>query len=246
MIFYLGTHKPHWLWRTTTPLFLSRRRLVERKALKPSFGPWALDSGGFTELQLHGHWTVSAKQYAQEAEEWVDRIGSMKWAAIQDWMCEPFMIEKTGLTIRHHQERTIASYLELTSLSQKVNFIPIIQGFAIDDYFHCVELYQSSGIDLTKADIVGVGSICRRQGTNEAAEILNKLAGLGLKIHGFGLKTAALTGPASKALASADSMAWSYGARYKPPLPGCPHKTCANCLKWAENWRRKILESLSA
>jgi len=40
-----------------------------------------------------------------------------------------------------------------------------------------------------------------------------------------------------------DSLAWSYGARYSPPLQGCRgHKNCANCLTYALSWRQnKIL-----
>lgn len=48
--FWLGTHKTGWLERTDVPLFISRRRLVERVTLPRARGPWALDSGGFTEL----------------------------------------------------------------------------------------------------------------------------------------------------------------------------------------------------
>ena len=57
--FYLGTHHPSWLRKTDVPLFVSRRRLAGLKTLPRARGPWALDSGGFQELILHGEWTVS-------------------------------------------------------------------------------------------------------------------------------------------------------------------------------------------
>jgi hypothetical protein len=28
-----------------------------------------------------------------------------------DWMCEPFMLAKTGLSVREHQQRTVTNYL---------------------------------------------------------------------------------------------------------------------------------------
>jgi hypothetical protein len=45
---------------------------------------------------------------------------------------------------------------------------------------------------------------------------------------------------------SADSLAWSYGARRRPPLPECrgDHAHCQNCLRYALRWRRKLLDTL--
>jgi hypothetical protein len=38
-----------------------------------------------------------------------------------------------------------------------------------------------------------------------------------------------------------DSMAWSLGARFNPPLRGHTHKNCANCLEYALRWRAKVI-----
>ena len=59
-----------------------------------------------------------------------------------------------------------------------------------------------------------------------AAEIVAALSGLGLRLHGFGVKT---LGPAAYAdhLPSADSLAWNFDTRYARPLPGCPTSTVA-------------------
>jgi len=61
--FYLGTHQPHWLWTARFPIV----RLPPGKLGRPAadrFVPaacgWALDSGGFTELSLHGRWVTLA------------------------------------------------------------------------------------------------------------------------------------------------------------------------------------------
>lgn len=85
---YLGTHEPAWLPRTTVPLFISRRRLERRKSMPRSVGTWALDSGGFTELSLHGRWELPPPEYIQKVRRYRDEIGGMQWAAIQDWMCD--------------------------------------------------------------------------------------------------------------------------------------------------------------
>jgi hypothetical protein len=57
---------------------------------------WALDSGGFTELFIHGRWVTPAAAYVEAVDHYAERIGGMDFAAPQDWMCEPVMIERTG------------------------------------------------------------------------------------------------------------------------------------------------------
>src|SRR5207237_560081 len=132
---YLGSHEPAWLPRLTTPLFISRRRIARRKALPRALGRWALDSGGFTELNMHGRWETSAKQYAAEVRRWSTEIGGLDWAAAQDWMCEPFVLKKTGSTVLEHQRRTVDNYSELMSLAPDLPWCPVLQGWVPGDYF---------------------------------------------------------------------------------------------------------------
>lgn len=243
MDFYLGVHQPRFLEQTSVPLFVSHQRLKDRKRLPRAAGTWALDSGGFTELSRKGYWSISAKDYALKTRRYQQEIGGLQWAAIQDHMCESFILAKTGRTLRQHQESTVQSYLDLMSLAPDLPWAPVLQGFALDDYLRCLDLYQSRGVDLLALPVVGVGSICRRQGTNEAVVILRRLASLGLKLHGFGFKTLGLFS-VSDLLVSSDSMAWSFHARHNAPLPGHTHKTCANCLEFALLWRDKLLGDL--
>jgi hypothetical protein len=128
--------------------------------------------------------------------------------------------------------RTVQSYLDLTALAPAVPWAPVLQGFRVDDYLDCHERYVAAGVDLARAPVVGVGSICRRQGTREALEIIRTLSGYGLPLHGFGMKTLGLR-KIAHLLASSDSMAWSYDARRSPPLEGHTHKNCANCMEYA-------------
>lgn len=242
--FYLGTHKPGWLAQTDVPLFVSRRRLAERKTLPRALGQWALDSGGFTELDMFGGWETSPQQYADEARHFQDRVGNLAFAAIQDWMCEPFMLEKTGKSVGEHQTLTIESWITLNSLAPNVPWIPVIQGWEVNDYLDHVKQYARAGVDLTELPTVGVGSVCRRQGTDEAAQIFAELHDLGIRLHGFGLKVNGLK-KCSIFLASSDSMAWSVRARKTNPLAGCTHKHCNNCLRFALRWREKVLEASS-
>jgi hypothetical protein len=244
--FYLGAHQPHWLGLAGFPLFVSHRQLARRRSLRPASCRWALDSGGFTELSMHGRWVTSPAAYAEAVAGYVERPGGLDFAAPQDWMCEPQMITRTGLSVREHQERTVANYLQLSSLAPGLPFIPVVQGWQLADYLHCLTLYESAGVNLAALPRVGLGSVCRRQSTAEIALIVDVLARRGLRMHGFGVKTGGLH-LYGRQLASADSMAWSYAARREPPLPGCTgHINCANCLIYATRWRTRVLARFAA
>jgi hypothetical protein len=238
--FYLGVHRPHWLERTDVPLFVSRRILTERRTLPRATSPWALDSGGFTELSLYGHWRTTEQEYVADVLRFQREIGGLEWVAPQDWMCEPHMLERTGGSVAVHQQMTVENFLRLRDQLGPL-VIPVLQGWTRDDYHNCWGLYEHQGVDLEDEPLVGIGSVCRRQNTAEAGLIVRSLAPL--RLHGFGVK---LTGLESfgNALASADSMAWSFRARNDSPLPGCTHKTCTNCLRYALRWRANLLERL--
>jgi hypothetical protein len=243
--FYLGAHHPPWLAHASFPLFVSHRRLAARRRLPRATTGWALDSGGFTELRLHGGWRTTAAEYAAAVRRYRDEIGRLEWAAPQDWMCEPFMLAKSGLTVAVHQVRTVANYRELRSLAPDLPFVPVLQGWSRDDYLRCVELYQRAGIDLPAEPLVGVGSVCRRQATGEIEAIVHSLASIGIRLHGFGVKAGGLV-RYEDCLASADSLAWSFEARRAAPLAGCSHANCANCLRYAAAWRERTLARLDA
>jgi hypothetical protein len=106
-----------------------------------------------------------------------------------------------------------------------------------------IDAYASAGIDLTDEAIVGVGSVCRRQGMVRVSLLLGTLADEGLRLHAFGFKKNGLRMSAAH-LVSADSLAWSLNARRSPPLEGCAHASCANCQEWALLWRAELLASL--
>jgi len=247
--FFLGTHRPNWLADvrfTNVPLFVSRRTLTAKR-LPVACTDWALDSGGFTELNLHGGWKTTAAEYVASVRRYQDHVGRLAWAAPQDWMCEPVVLAKTGLTVEEHQMRTVQNFLELRTLAPDLPIAPVLQGWSLADYWRCEDLYGRYGVRLHDEPIVGVGTVCRRQGGADVANVLSSLAASGLRLHGFGVKAKGLALSAS-ALASADSLAWSFNARRNPPLPGHDkpggHKNCANCAEYAIAWRDRLLSGL--
>jgi len=222
---------------------VSVRRLMKRNQLPKARGPWALDSAGFSELSIHGEWTIPVKTYVEEVRRYIACIGNLQWASIRDWMTEPVIRKKTGLTVEEHQQRTLDSYQELLALAPEVPWAPVLQGWTVVEFWEHANQYQKAGINLANAPVVGVGSVCRRQSTLRAGAIFATLQDVGAKLHGFGLKTKGLPSCADF-LWSADSLAWSFRARRSPPLEGCDHEHCNNCLKFALRWRKKVLDLL--
>ena len=241
LMFWLGTHETSWLAKAGVPLFVARQRLEPRRTLPRAAAPWALDSGAFTEITRHGEWAMTARDYAALVRRFRDQIGQFAWAAPQDWMCEPAAIERTGLSVTVHQAKTVANYLELRTVAADLPFVPVLQGWTRDDYQRCCDMYAAAGVDLEAEPVVGLGSVCRRQDTAAAAEIVRSLTPL--RLHGFGVKITGLR-KYGQYLTSADSLAWSYNARKNPPMTGCTHGSCANCLQWANRWRDRLLTSL--
>lgn len=244
MLFYLGIHRPHWMPRLDVPIFVSRVTLSRYRKLPRAAGRWALDSGAFSEISAHGRWTVTAREYAAEVERYAAEVGGLDWAAPMDWMCEPHILSKTGLSVIDHQRRTLQSVIDLRGLVSAVPVIPVLQGYELHDYHRHADAYELAGIDLSAEPVVGIGSVCRRQSMGEAVHIIRSLAARGIRLHGFGVKTTGLAAFADS-LTSADSMAWSFQARRmrntgELPGPG----SCANCMKYALHWRDKCLKTI--
>lgn len=253
-VFYLGIPRPDWLRSMAVPVCVSYRQLRDRASYparaRDKEGapvPWVLDSGAFTEVSQNGRWTVPPGQYANYVNELWGRGLGLQWAGIQDWMCESFILEKTGLSLKEHQERTIQSFETLSALAPRVTWAPTLQGQTPDDYVRHFEAYLARGHDLRAAAVVGLGSVCRRQKTPEIDAILRALAPLQLRLHGYGVKKLGLE-RGRDLLESSDSMAWSAEAfrrhvilpghrhgepRWRRSLQRMEYGNCANCPDYA-------------
>lgn len=244
--FYIGTNKGHWPGFVDAPLFISNRTLRNRRTFHRAIHPWALDSGGFTELLLNHKWTVEPRTYAANVKRFQQEIGKMDFASQQDWMCEDHMLKRTGLDVRQHQQLTVDNLLELRHIDPTLPIIPVLQGQTTDDYLRHIEMFEHAGIELRNEPRVGLGSVCRRQRTTEIVEVVSTIqAHHPMKLHGFGVKTLGLQ-RIHHLLTSADSMAWSITARWENiRLPDCTHRApkCSDCHVWAMRWRDKVLDS---
>lgn len=162
MQFYLGTHHPAWLASAPVPLFVSDRRLRGYKRLPRAGVSWALDSGGFTELFQHGssQQGPTPAQYVAQIRRYYDEVGKLDWAASQDWMCEPWILKKTGLSIAEHHDRTVDNYVRLRDLAVAADvpedlIWPTAQEWEPDDFLRCVDRYYRAGVDLSRPDCRG-------------------------------------------------------------------------------------------
>lgn len=209
-VFFLGLHHPADA-QHVNPCIVSVNALESRKS---DFDPkdWILDSGAFTRISSgKGHMPVA--EYADQIHRW-SSCGNLLAAVSQDYMCEAFILDITGLSIREHQEMTIERYVQLKAIHLPTHIMPVIQGFEPKDYISHIKMY---GRWLEEEAWVGIGSVCKRNSSVGKVEvILEAIASerSDLKLHGFGLKKTALTSPiVNDLLYSCDSMAWSYAAR---------------------------------
>lgn len=222
MIFYIGLHQPR-----LAKYFLNAHAFISINVIrnrKSSFtvGKWIMDSGAFTEISKYGSYRHSVEEYADQIHKW-HKIGACELAVAQDYMCEPFIIAKTGLSVAKHQELTIERYVKLCTYVDKELIMPVLQGYSIEEYINHLMLYDNL---LRPGMRVGVGSVCKRNSApQQVLEILTAIKSIrpDLLLHGFGLKITAFYYPEIiKHLYSADSMSWSFQARRNGDDANCP------------------------
>lgn len=263
-LFWLGTHKPHWLEETSVPLFIANQNLAGRRTLPRARGPWALDSGGFMQLKKTGRWHFTIEQYLENIARYQEEIGQLAWASPMDYMCEGEIRAKTGFpaheSVLMHQHLTTENFVQAHRLWPEFGkgpcpVIPVLQGWRGIDYLDHEDLYRAEGIELADYPLTGLGSVCRRSSASAIVRLIIQMSHL--RLHGFGMKRQVLRQIApmlawhepaarmARALVSADSMAWSFDALHNPPLPGHTHRHCGNCLEYALNWRDGTLACMN-
>lgn len=213
MRFFTGLHQPSDA-RHFASAFISVNRLRGRATPeRVEVRDWIMDSGAFTEVSRHGGYRSTPADYAREVRRWV-KVGNLLACVAQDFMCESWILERTGLSVPDHQRLTIERYDALLAADPGVYVLPVLQGYSPGEYVDHIEAY---GARLPLGAWVGVGSVCKRNAS--VLSILRVLTFIrdarpDLRLHGFGLKSTALAfEPIREMLHSADSMAWSFAAR---------------------------------
>jgi hypothetical protein len=224
--FFTGLHQPSDA-KHFDAAFVSVNRLRKRKSAF-DVGDWIMDSGAFSEISTHGHYRFPVSEYAAQIRRWKG-CGNLLAAVSQDYMCEPWIVEKTGLSVPIHQQLTIDRYGALLAEDTGVYILPVLQGFEPQDYVRHIRMY---GDRLSHGQWVGVGSVCKRNGDPHAiASVLIAIKNErpDLLLHGFGLKKTALASDyITGLLHTADSMAWSFHAR----KPGRNGNDWREAMRW--------------
>lgn len=215
MRFFTGLHQPSDAGHFDAA-FISVNRLRPRKAPLRGARDWIMDSGGYTEISRHGCYREDVDAYAVQIRRFATNgSGRLLAAVAQDWPCDATTVERSGLTVREHQLRTVYRYDALLSFDLAgVYLMPALQGRTPDDYVRHLADY---GARLARAAWVAVGSLVSISGDpRQVGAVLHaiKSARPDLLLHGLGLKTQALADPFVRAqLETADSNAWSFHAR---------------------------------
>jgi hypothetical protein len=233
MKFYVGLHQPYDA-RNFDRSFISVNRLAKRKSgfvVKD----WIMDSGAFSQIYNKGE-HMSVEDYASIINKFADN-GNLVAAVSQDFMCEDFILKKTGMNVKQHQELTIERYTKLKGLTP-VYIMPVLQGYQPHEYVEHVNMY---GDLLEYGSYVGVGSVCKRNSNPlSALDVLKAIKEVrpDLKLHGFGLKITALRNKEiCDFLETSDSMAWSLAARYAGRN--------GNDWREAKDYENKVLEIIN-
>ena len=186
--------------------------LIERRRSLFGANEWIMDSGAFTRL-ARGLDHLPVDDYAALANRFAG-CGTLEAVVTQDKMCEPFVLERVGATVAEHQRWTTERWLTLRGMVRPY-LMPVIQGWTPADYAAHTEALSPH---LDFGQWVGVGSVCKRQSRPDSlAAVLEAIHGIrpDLRLHGFGVKiTAYRSSRVTEHLATADSMAWSFAARY--------------------------------
>lgn len=167
-----------------------------------------IDSGGYSLMLDEGE--------HPPVEEYLGYVRDVEPAyyALQDYPCEPDILEEYGRTVEDHIDRTVDRHIECLDHGGSGEPVPVLQGWELDDYMDCIDAFRDHG--LLPAGRVGIGSVCRRHAEMDIRDIIVAVSEeIDAGLHGFGVKTSVLNIPGvASVLESADSLAYDMAARY--------------------------------
>src|SRR4051812_29500142 len=132
MQFYVGLHQPSDAQHFDRCMVSINR--LEHRVSDFVVADWMLDSAAFTKLLLHGCYRASPVAYAGHVKRWA-RCGNLLAASTEDYMCEPFILAKTGLSVTEHQRLTIERYDVIAAeVGDAAYILPVLQGFMPREY----------------------------------------------------------------------------------------------------------------
>jgi len=171
------------------------------------------DSGGYSFMKGKGEYQTTGAEYL----DYVERHRPHRFA-LRDYPCERDVLEKHGRTVLEHQKMTVNAHVDLLNEWEDRGLtsepMAVIQGWDVSEYIRHVDMLREAG---ALTDVVGVGSVCRRNATADILAVLNAVSDClrgSAKMHAFGVKTDVLKGDYPDSLESVDTHSYDYRARY--------------------------------
>jgi len=166
-----------------------------------------LDSGAFGSAFWDGGYTYGIDDYLKI----VEKVMPDCWVTM-DYPCEPNILPE--FPIRERIERTIENTKVLRT-APFPGFLPVIQGWGIEDYCYCVDRMEAEELI---GPVMGIGSICRRGSQAKIVNIVGELSRRlpNIKFHAFGVKINTVNynnGEVLNYLDSLDTAAWQFNEK---------------------------------
>jgi hypothetical protein len=176
-----------------------------RKKYQKRCGLRWLDSGGYLLLNLFGYYPFSVINFAN-----LIAFLMPHFYATMDYPCEPDISRCLGLMSNIERiQATIENALKMMEWESHLpgQLVPVIQGYTLEEYQHCIRLYKQAG---AIREYMAVGSMCRRINTEELNRLIpgiyHAAQQVGVKrLHFFGLKLSPDLIPLEKYIWSRDS-----------------------------------------
>jgi hypothetical protein len=190
-----------------------------------------IDSGGYSLMLDTGTHDPPPKYLSYIEDQSPDIF------ALQDFPCEPDIMEEYDRSVEGHQERTIEYHAEGLARMEEYDIdaspLAVLQGWETDDYLRCIDRFEDEGLIL---DHMGIGSVCRRHAASDIRDIILAVRKRlpDCHLHAFGVKTNVLKFPdVLQPLDSADSLAYDWS--YTKTVPGPRwHQVTKNYLEFKE------------
>lgn len=197
----------------------------------------ALDSAGFVAAAHYG-------DYRWSVEDYYDLVASHPWSwhASVDYCCEPQVAKDRPMRIL----RIAATAAMLGTCRREATRrglpmpMPVVQGWTAAEFATCANL-----LPLPEwPDLIGIGSVCRRQvhgpaGILSIVDALDPLLPAHVRFHLFGVKSTALAYLSNHPrVASVDSMAWDFRARAERRTGRSAEFRAQHMHAWAEQQTR--------
>ncbi|MHA1249050.1 MAG: deazapurine DNA modification protein DpdA family protein [Candidatus Helarchaeota archaeon] len=177
-----------------------------------------IDSGAFDLLEKR-----NLEEYPFTPKDYVNAIKNLSikpdYVVSLDYICKKNQHTKNILTINKTINNAVILRNEFKR-DEGITFIPVIQGYDLDEYLYCVNQLVKKKI-IIDGDIIGIGSLVGRKSSKESQLVIKSIynflkeRGIIPKIHCFGVNLNVIKDRnIFNIVHSIDSLAWTFPYRF--------------------------------